>query len=386
MRFVVVACAGILLITLGVLFVMRDRSRVFSVLPSDTAQEIQQKDGLSRLLGRSRTVESVNDPPATFDTLASSTFPTLQRSDIQAALDYSASHKGEEVLIFQDGRVVAHESENGFKKGTPHRLASGTKSFSGIILAALIDDGIVPSFDAFVSGVISEWQNDGEYPAKAEVTLRQLLTLSSGLDPGVIASVPTYDEAIAYPLLSKNRGVFQYGPAPFQVFGEYVKRVVTPHGYADAYDYLTRRVLNPIGLSVGRWSIRTPGEPGMPSGAYLTATEWVKLGEFMRNGGAFNGTPLIRADLLKELTEPSSEKHPGYGITFWLTSDSAGAMLGSADSGVAIPGHGYSAAGAGNQRLIVLPDHGVVVARFGDGGPWEDKVFIDLLLGLNVTP
>ena len=81
--------------------------------------------------------------------------------------------------------------------------------------------------------------------------------------------------------------------------------------------YLKRRVLDPIGLQVGSWRKDREGNLQMPSGASLTARQWVKFGEFIRLGGKWQGKELIPEALLKECFKPASAK-PNYGLTFWL--------------------------------------------------------------------
>ena len=305
----------------------------------------------------------------------------LIEANMEEAFSYSTARNGASVLVYENGLLVGEDYENGFKKDEAHILASGTKSFSGVILAALIHDGYVASFDTKVSDVITEWQHDPKYPAKAEVTLRELLSLSSGLQPGDPNDRRlTYAEAIALPLPASNVGKFQYGPAPDQVFGEFAKRVVAPHGYTDAADYFTKRVLAPAGISIAQWNGASKGEPSMAGGVSMTAEEWAKFGEFMRTSGNVAGKQIVRADLLAEITKPSPN-YAGYGMTWWLSADTSNVGKRIPDPNIKIPGDGYDAVGAKNQRLYVMPAYGIVVQRFGDGGEWDDTEFLNLLLG-----
>jgi CubicO group peptidase (beta-lactamase class C family) len=38
----------------------------------------------------------------------------------------------------------------------------------------------------------------------------------------------------------------------------------------------------------------------IPSGAFLTAREWAKFGQFLKNGGKWNGKQIVSEKLLKE--------------------------------------------------------------------------------------
>ena len=94
------------------------------------------------------------------------------------AAEYSRKHDGEVLVVYLDGKPVFEDTIRNFTIETPHPLASGTKSFSGIAAALAMEDGLL-SLDELVSTTIHEWKED---PQKSKVTVRQLLSLSSGLE------------------------------------------------------------------------------------------------------------------------------------------------------------------------------------------------------------
>ena len=95
----------------------------------------------------------------------------------EAALEYSAKHGGVAVLALKDGSPVCEGYTSGGAPDKAYELWSGTKSFNGIIAAAAVQDGLL-ALDEPVSKTIAEWRND---PQKSVVTIRQLLSLTSGL-------------------------------------------------------------------------------------------------------------------------------------------------------------------------------------------------------------
>lgn len=130
-------------------------------------------------------------------------------------------------------------------------------------------------------------------------------------------------------------------------------------GGRDPLDYLEEKIFAPIGMKYESWRRDADGNPHLPSGAYITATEWIKFGEFLRTDNGKTLDPEVFAACIK-----GSEANPAYGLTFWLSDD------------------GYQAAGAGKQRLYILPEKDLVVVRFGEtkGRQFEDKEFLELLL------
>jgi CubicO group peptidase (beta-lactamase class C family) len=163
------------------------------------------------------------------------------------------------------------------------------------MLAASIEDKLIKSFDEKVSDTISEWKTDAR---KSKITLRQLLSLTSGIDTGENGRPPLYAAALGFPVKYEPGAMFEYGPAPFQIFGEVMRRKLLPKNET-ALDYLKRRVFSPIGLIVASWTHQN-GQPNIPSGAFLTAREWARFGQFLENGGRWNGKQIVSKKLLDE--------------------------------------------------------------------------------------
>jgi CubicO group peptidase (beta-lactamase class C family) len=301
---------------------------------------------------------------------------------IQQALEYSKANNGLSLLILQNGRLVFEDYHNGYAKEDTHLLASATKSFSGVLLAALIEDKMASSFDEKVSQTITEWTAD---PLKSQITLRQLLNLTSGIDPGPIGRIVPYAQALQAKAVDPPGTVFQYGPVPYQVFGEVVKRKL---GKETAIEYLNRRIFRPIGMEVPGWRYGQDNNPALSTGAALKASEWAKFGELLRNRGRYNGQAIVRADLIEELFKPSAA-NPAFALGFWLeaTSDietEESGRAGRSEAGrVPAAKTGYQvivSAGVGKQRLYIIEPLGLVVVRQGKPSSFSDEEFLSRLL------
>ncbi len=306
-------------------------------------------------------------------------FPESSRVDeasCRSAAEYSASKNGYSTVVMVDGRVVFERYDQGWGPETSHRLASGTKSFSGAILGVAVKDGLL-TLDEPVADTITEWQSN---EALSGISIRHLLSLTSGLDPGAPGVVPSYTDAVVIsddgePETGPGEK-FAYGPRPFQIFGEILRRKLAADkeiGYADPLAYLEARIFEPIGLSYAEWLRDENGMPKLPSGARLTASEWCKFGELLRNGGIWGGEELLDPKVLKECLTGSSA-YPGYGVTFWLLDNNPARV----EKRNWIKG-GFMAAGKGKQRLYVIPKTGVVVVRQGESTVFEDLEMLDLL-------
>jgi CubicO group peptidase (beta-lactamase class C family) len=364
------------------------------------------------------------------------------REACERAADYSTKFAGRVVVVMVNGEVVFERADNGWSLDRPHPLASGTKSFSGVVAAAAVQDGLL-AWDELAADTLTEWKDD---PRKSRIAVRQLLSLSSGLDPGeeTLGSVnprgsalgegavtraqrirerlgekakpvatDKFAAAVELPALDEPGAVFRYGPGNFYAFGELLERKLRASGRAEKgfIAYADARVFGPVGMAPLRWGRDRAGKPNLPGGTRLTGREWAKFGEFVRLGGAVrrpDGTleQVVSREALAECFLPSAA-NPSYGLTWWLLGD-GGAGAGAAD-GVAVgrarrqreqtgavkgpdgkPLTVYMAAGLGKQRLFILPQYNMVVVRFAEatreGAGFDNGEFLGPLLGVEHRP
>ena len=324
-----------------------------------------------------------------------------EQESYRLASEYSARHRGLSVLVIKGGKVVFEQYQNGHTAETAHLLASGTKSFSGVMAVAAVEDGLL-KLDDRVSDTITEWRGDKQ---KSRITIRQLLTLTSGIDTGDNGRPPAYAEAIKLGMRHEPGTTFEYGPVPFQVFGEFMRRKLEAKGETPLA-YLKRRVFGPIGLEVALWR-HQGGQPNLPSGAFLTAREWAKFGRFILNRGKWDGKQIISAKLMAECFE-GTKANPNYGLTFWLNRSQDGSANVAAKTGGfnrrlqevmdrdpettqmskqglgrELPNDIVMAAGAGKQRLYIIPSLDMVIVRQGQQSPFDDREFLSHLLVKN---
>ena len=284
--------------------------------------------------------------------------------------EYAAEKNGYTFLVMEKGHVVFERYDQGWIPETAHRLASGTKSFSGAMIAVAVQDGLL-SLDEPVSETIGEWKTDEKLAA---VTIRQLLSLTSGIPGGSVGKVPSYSEVIEAKVSFPAGKKYSYGPVPYQIFGELMRRKLEAREdleFADPLAYLDAQIFQPIGMSYADWRRDENGMPHLPSGAFLTAREWAKFGQLLLRKGKWEGESLLDSATLDECLK-GTEANPKYGVTFWLIESDGEPRLEGA----------YMAAGAGKQRLYVLPTVDLVVVRQGESRQFEDTVLLKKLLGI----
>lgn len=308
------------------------------------------------------------------------------------ACDYSATQQGVSCLVLVDGQPV-HEAYSG--QGGPEKtwgLASGTKSFSGVAAAAAVQDGLI-ALDEKLSDTIVEWKGD----ARKDVTVRQMLSLTSGVrtPPPMEQLRLPFAEALMLPQEHAPGSHFAYGQAPFQIFAAFMERKLQGEKYEA---YLNRRIMAPLGIKLEMRKGWYDGDPNFGGGGIMGARDWARFGEFVRLGGRWNGKQIVDARALAEIFKGTAA-NPAYGLTWWLkppvgaqlpaspTMERATDMYKDRAGLDSLPVKDvWMAAGAGKQRLYIIPERKIVAVRqtarmlMGERVPYSDVEFLRLLL------
>lgn len=303
---------------------------------------------------------------------------TPDAAQIKAASEYNTAQRGISFLVIQRGKVVREEYPNGGSATSATELASGTKSFTGVMALCAQEDGLL-TLDEKASKTLPEWRDD----SRKDITIRDLLTLTSGI-PGNKGSrmgqrVPSYADAITTESVRAIGQRFQYGPTPFMCFGEIMRRKLEPRKES-VLGYIERRILNPIGAKHGTWRKDSDGNPHMPSGAHFTAREWAKFGEMVLN----DGKGVLKPGQIKALFQ-ATKANPSYGLSWWMPAEGGVRPDGFRkwNFNKDLPRDIRIAAGAGGQRLYVIPSLNLVVvrqARIRLQDDFDDSIFLSKLL------
>jgi CubicO group peptidase (beta-lactamase class C family) len=306
------------------------------------------------------------------------------------AIDYSEERSGTALLVLSAGRPICATAQ----PDIPQELWSGTKGIVALLAAIAVDDGLL-SLDEPAAATLSEWQGD---PVRSVITLRQLLTMTAGI-PSQVGAPPSYAEAVAIAQADKPGTAFRYGPAPYQIFGEVLRRKLA----ADAEpitiaDYAERRLFGPLGITAKRWRRGSDGELLMPQGIALTASDWAKIGTLINQQGRFGDETVIQPASLLALFEGSAA-NPAYAVGWWRpnatpSSDPITASFDLPSHAETVPADLVAAAGAGGQRLYAIPSLQLVIVRQArldiaalrdrqpTDGPnrWSDAALLQILL------
>ena len=324
---------------------------------------------------------------------STSSFADIQPGNCARAANYSENKRGFSMLVMQNGKTVFEHYANGGSADSRCKIFSGTKSFWGIAALCAVRDGLV-KLDDRVADTITEWKSD---PRKSQITIRQLLNQTDGIEPAPhLHSESIRDRnaaAIQLPLVAAPGSVFAYGPSHLQIFAEVLRRKLNGR---PTVSYLQDNVLSPLGLTSLDFKRDGRGNPLPATGFELSAREWARLGELVLGQGNYHGKQIVPASLLGQALS-GSNANPSYGLTFWLNRQAPSAREIDIEkeldlkwqrarwTGICVcraaPSDMVVALGSNYERLFIIPSLNAVIVRQGWSAKFSDAYFLRLVLG-----
>jgi CubicO group peptidase (beta-lactamase class C family) len=308
--------------------------------------------------------------------------------DLSAAKAYSDEAKGIGLIILKDGAIVHESYTSGANAESLTASASMMKSVLGLTFGIAVDKRIIRSIDDPVGLYLAEWKDD----PRGRVTLRQLLTMSSGIGQSDFAKLllSTDINAVALSTPKKNEAdtVFAYNNASSQIAGAALDRQLRKKGYAGFTDFLQRTLWCPLGNGHAElWMDRDGGSPRYYGGMHASLRDWARIGELIRNKGRVGKKKVISAKWIAEMGKPS-KVNPNYGLQIWRGSPWVAKRRYSAESPISVPHSApYKADdvlffdGFGGQRVYIIPSKAITIVRTGFTNlAYDDAVIVNAVL------
>ena len=268
------------------------------------------------------------------------------------------------LVVIQDGELLLEQYFNGADRSTLHDPRSVGKTFASAVTGIALADQHLESTEQTLSEFydLSRFENHSE--AKENVTLKSLLTMSSGFDatdfdsesPGNEENMYPTDDWVRFALdlsmdetkeLGKN---WDYFTAGVVVLGDILHKSV-PGGLED---YAEKKLFAPLGIERYQWPYTPQGVANTAGGLAMRALDFAKFGQVYKNGGTWNGKQVLPASWVEASLSnyfPNSDQHDGYGYLFWRETFTV--------NGEAV--EAYLCSGNGGNKIYIFPDHPLVI-------------------------
>ncbi|MEO7548788.1 MAG: serine hydrolase [Ramlibacter sp.] len=258
------------------------------------------------------------------------------------------------LLVLHRGRIVYEKYHAGMQPQQPHALWSMTKSFTGLLTAQLVHEGLVDA-QAPIARYLPELRDS----AWGDATVRQALdmTVSASYNEdfadqasgiwqyiragGLQPSPPGYTGARSLADLlptvlregAHGEG-FRYKTVDTEVLGWLVQRV-TGRSYSQL---LSERIWTPLRAQEDAFLWLDSNGMALTSvGLSATLGDLARFGEMMRQGGRFNGRQVIAREVVEDIRhggDPEKFKAAGqtaragysYRGQWWIPHDASGSF------------------------------------------------------------
>ncbi|MFF2369104.1 serine hydrolase domain-containing protein [Agromyces sp. NPDC058110] len=243
-------------------------------------------------------------------------------------------------------RIGEHIAEHRWAPDVRTDIQSVAKGLCVLAACIAADDGLV-DLDAPVTRYVPHIVL-GE--GVQLVTLRQLLTMTSGIDLPWSETLLTDWPDLAVEFLGRPSAgrQFQYSNA-----STYTAMFVLGEVVGDVGHYLDARVLEPLGIHGTVWERCPNGRIAAGGGIAMRTEEMARLGKLIRDGGAWSGTQLVSAHWAAAMHSD------------WVTAGEGDGYERYALAGWEGPGDGWRLHGAYGQMILFASD-GVVTITADD--------------------
>jgi CubicO group peptidase (beta-lactamase class C family) len=291
------------------------------------------------------------------------------------------------VLVIRRG-WIAYEWHNYTEPGG---IASCTKSLTGLAMAKLFDlsdAGLLPKRvhidDEAWRYLPASWA-EGE-PARKQIRLRHMLTMTSGLTPHNGPFTGDYLSTILALKMEAAPGtVWAYASAPVDMLSLVIEDA-TGQTLGEFFNAEINARVSAVPSRWGRFAEHSGGSGGPEGGTRFTPRELARIGYLVLHGGAWgsggDATQVISRERVTEFTqavswlEATTWRQPNFGFQpdanryyghLWR-SNRTGQALGSG-----APRDAVHMSGAGKQACFIVPSLDMVVVRLGSNRPLDNQ-------------
>lgn len=279
-------------------------------------------------------------------------------------------------LVVHHDRLVYERYFDGAGREDRQTSFSTAKSFLSTLVGIAIDEGLIGDVTDPVTKYVPELAKRD--PRFARITIRDLLTMSSGIEYAE-AGLPWSDDALTYygtdlRDLALTHTHIEEPPGRTWRYNNYnpllLGLVLERATKMPVSVYMSKRLWQPLGAEgEATWSLDSSDSSfeKMESGFNARPADYARFGLMMLHGGRWNGRQIVSATWVNEATAATRSTDPAdfYQYMWWV---------GPARGGERPP---FFAIGKYGQMVAVFPAQDMVIVRLGTTGgdiDWETRL------------
>jgi len=290
--------------------------------------------------------------------------PEKQGMDSERLADMSEKtlrekYQIDSITVIRNGYMVLDAYFFPFKKDTKHIIHSCTKSITSAAFGIAVDKGYIKSLQQPVIEIFPEKQIANMDDDKKAITLKNLLTMASGLKTedsylyrwkGLIQMVQQKDwvqYVLDRPMAEKPGTRFEYSNCVTFLLSAIIQKATN----RKASDFLQQYLFGPLGITDVKWAATPDGINVGYGRMWLTPHDMAKIGWLYLNKGHWDDQQIISENWIEDSTRKhiNATTYDGYGYQWWISPDKF-----------------YAAIGYRGQLIYVVPKKNMVIVFTSD--------------------
>jgi CubicO group peptidase (beta-lactamase class C family) len=268
------------------------------------------------------------------------------------------------VVLAKSGFLVFEEYFYGFGPDITHDMRSASKSLASTLIGLAVDRELIGGPEDKALSFFPEYRSYRNWdPRKADISIQNLMTMSSGLDANdsersSVAAESAYQSqsaqadwvrlALDAPMIADPGTRLIYGGANPLILGGILRNVVS-----EPVEWFAEMALfRPLGIDRYNIFMDPTGVPYLGGGMYLRPRDMLKIGQMYLDDGTWLGRQILSASWVAKSfgkygrLEPLDRNGNEYGYLWWHENYTVG------DSSI----NSIEARGNGGQYIFVLPE------------------------------
>ena len=294
------------------------------------------------------------------------------------------------VVVINDGQLMLEEYFNGADRNTLHDPRSAGKSFASTIMGIAIYDGYIKDENQTLDQFYDLKKFENYNIKKDQITIKDLLTMSSALEGSDANGDSPGNEENMYPTENwvkftldlpidpskTNGGKWDYFTAGTIVLGDILDKKI-PGGLEK---YADEKLFKPLNITKYQWQYTPQNVANTAGSLQMRSLDYAKYAQLYKNGGTWNGKQILPQQWVQktfshQIQIPERDKE-FYSYLFWNKT-------------VLYKGKNYETyycAGNGGNEFIIFKDLPIVIIITSKaynkpyGHPQADRIVQDFIL------
>jgi CubicO group peptidase (beta-lactamase class C family) len=278
---------------------------------------------------------------------------------IDSLYDFLETNQSKSFILLKDGKIVLESYFNGHSSTANWYWASAGKTLTAFMVGQAQQQGLLDIYEP-TSNYLGEGWTSCTPEQEQAITIRNQLTMTTGLDDGVVEDDCTESQCLEFLADAGTR--WAYHNAPYTLLDS-VMQIAT-------------------GMSLNAWCLQNVAQPIGMQGLWLNidynnvyfsnARSMARYGLLLLAEGVWDGEDLLQDEqYFFEMTHQSQPLNEGYGYLTWLNNTESfmfpeTQFVFPGNYAANAPPDMYAAIGRDGQYICVVPSQNLVWIRMGE--------------------